>query len=437
MKQILSYIFAAAVLLNIVGCSREQKNLFDESAAERLQAQQEAVELYLTTAPNGWEMRYFPYPDAAGYAFLMRFSADGSVTVAAKNSVSSRNAYTEETSLWDTDGTQGCVLSFHSYNKLFSVFADPGSDGVGHNGDYEFFVLPDFDENHFNLKGKKHGAYVALHKLADNQEWTAYFDAIDVYNAEIFDDNDGIDMLYWDGAKQTSMTYNEGQFTFTVNGEEQARGFVVTPSGVHFYSGFLLADSVTAVKDFVLAEDKQTLKTADGVAFLSSNYTAADFFAHKFTKYSRWIYTADGTDSQTQGAVEAIRQLGLAKGANINNLAYEMTVSTNSMGKQTFSYALYVSYLVENKVFGGRVVLDYVNKNDLLTFTYKSHEDALKPLFARLADTEEEAVALFTDIFCGTFTPKSYTGSALNMTQLLLERADGTSIHVRADKIIM
>jgi len=436
MKHTLLYVFAAAVLLSVAGCSREQKNLFDESAAERLQAQQEAVELYLTTAPNGWEMRYFPYPEAAGYAFLMKFEADGSVKIATKNPVSTKNVYAEETSLWDTDGTQGCILTFNSYNTLFSIFADPGSDGVGHSGDYEFFVLPDFDEKHFNLKGKKHDAYISLNRLSDNQDWEAYFDAIDVYNADIFDDNDGIDMLYWDGEKQKSMTYNKGQFTFEADGEQQERGFIVTPSGIHFYTGFLLADSVTYVKDFDLSEDKQILKTEDGIAFISSNYSAADFFAHKFTKYSRWTYIAEGSDTQTQNAVEHIRQLGLAKGANINRIAYERTVSTNSMGKQTFSYALYVSYLVENKVFGGRIVLDYVNKNDLLTFTYKSHEDALKPLFARLADSQDEAAALFTDIFCGTFTPKSYTGSALNMTQLSLENTSGTSIHVKADKII-
>jgi hypothetical protein len=297
-------------------------------------------------------------------------------------------------------------------------------------------VLPDFDEKHFNLKGKKQDAYISLNRLSDNQDWEAYFDAIDVYNADIFDDNDGIDMLYWDGEKQKSMTYNKGQFTFEADGEQQERGFIVTPSGIHFYTGFLLADSVTYVKDFDLSEDKQILKTEDGIAFISSNYSAADFFAHKFTKYSRWTYIAEGSDTQTQNAVEHIRQLGLAKGANINRIAYERTVSTNSMGKQTFSYALYVSYLVENKVFGGRIVLDYVNKNDLLTFTYKSHEDALKPLFARLADSQDEAAALFTDIFCGTFTPKSYTGSALNMTQLSLENTSGTSIHVKADKII-
>lgn len=427
---------AAAALLNLAGCSREQKNLFDESAAERLQAQEQTIRTYLTSATNGWEMRYFPTPDAAGYAFLMKFEKDGSVTIAAKNAISSKDTYAEETSLWGMDGTQGCVLTFHSYNKLFSIFADPLDDGLGYNGDYEFFVLQGASEDHIYLKGKKQSAYVTLNKLADDVDWQAYFAAIDNYYAEIFEDNDEIDMLYWNGEKEITVTYNEGQFTYDDNGITQYRGFIVTPTGVHFYTGFPMADSVRIAKDFDLAADKQTLRTADGEAFISSSFSAADFFAHKLTKYSRWAYVADGSDAQTQQAVEAIVQAGLAKGANINRIAYERSISTNSRGSQVTTYALYIAYLVENKVFGGRITLNYTNANDKLTFTYKSHDKALKPLFARLADTESEAVALFTDIFCGVFTPQSYTGSALNMTQLLLEGENGKSIHVRADKII-
>lgn len=437
MKHTLLYVFTAAILLSMTGCKLEQKNLFDESAAERLQIQEQTIRTYLTSAVNGWEMLYFPYPDAAGYAFLMQFEADGSVKIAAKNSISSKNMYQEETSLWGMDGTQGCVLTFHSYNNLFSTFADPGSDGVGHSGDYEFFVLSDATENQIRLKGKKHEAYVLMNKLADNLDWKTYFDKIDYYNAEIFDDNDGIDMLFWDGESEIKMTYDEGTFTYEKDGEEQTRGFIITPTGVHFYSGFLMADSVTYAKDFDLAEDKQTLKTEDGRAFISSSYSAADFFAYKFSKYSRWFYVEEGTDAQTQNAVKAIHDKALAKGANINNIAYERTESVNGRGIVTYTYALYIAYLVENKVFGGRITMTFQQTGDQVTLSYRAYDKTLDPLFARLADTTSEATAMFSDIFCGTFTPKSYSGSALNMTQLLLEGENGKAIHVKADKIIL
>lgn len=435
MKQILLYVFAAVVLIGTMGCSRQEADLFDQSAAERLHATEDALRDNLCSARNGWELCYFPYPDAAGYAFLMKFEADGSVKIAAKNRISTKDNYMEETSLWDIDGTQGCILTFNSYNTLFSVFSDPLSDGVGYSGDYEFVVLTSEDKDHIRLKGKKNQAYISLNKLETGVIWKEYFDMIDDYNADIFDDNDGVDMLFWDGASQIKMTYEDGMFTYEKDGEEQSRGFIITPTGVHFYSGFLMADSVTYAKDFKLTEDKQLLKTDDGKAFLSSSYTAADFFAHKFTTYSRWAYVAEDTDAKTKADFEAIRQLGLAKGADINGVAYERTTTTDSRGAKTFAYALYISYLVDGKVFGGRIVLNHKNANEQLTFSYKSHEDALKPLFARLAATETDAAKLFCDIFCGTYKPESYTGSALNMTQLLLQ-GENRTIHVIADKMI-
>ena len=136
MKQILLYVFAAVVLIGTMGCSRQEADLFDQSAAERLHATEDALRDNLCSARNGWELCYFPYPDAAGYAFLMKFEADGSVKIAAKNRISTKDNYMEETSLWDIDGTQGCILTFNSYNTLFSVFSDPLSDGVGYSGDY-------------------------------------------------------------------------------------------------------------------------------------------------------------------------------------------------------------------------------------------------------------------------------------------------------------
>lgn len=437
MKHTLIYLFAVLTLLSAIGCSRQEESLFEQSATERLQAQQDSVRSNLLSATNGWELLYFPHPDAAGYAFLMRFQGDGSVTIAAKNAISSNSVYTEETSCWSTDGTQGCTLTFNTYNSLFSIFSDPLDDGLGYYGDFEFIVLNTSDKQRLNLKGKKHGAYLSLNRLPDDQGWEDYFAKIDNYYTEVFNDNDGIDMFFWDGKSQMQMVYENGMYKYTVNDEEQERGFVVSPTGVHFYSGFLMADSVTRVKDFVLAEDKQTLKSESGEAFIGTHYTAADFFAYKFTKYSKWIYTDEGSDSKTQTSLQSIRELAQANGAELYQIAYERIASLDSRGRRTYSYALHVTYLVDNKLFGGRINLAYVNKDGVIKLTYSDYEASLAPLFARIASTPEDGLKLFTDAFCGTFAPRSYTGSGLNMTQLLLEREDGASLHVIADKIIM
>lgn len=443
MKHTLIYMIAVLTLLSVTSCNRNESRLFDQSADERLQARAEAIHDKLVDAPNGWEMLYFPYPDAAGYAFLMKFQDNGDVVIAAKNTVSSENILRSESSCWAIDATQSVVLTFHTYNTLFSIFADPQGDGIGENGDYEFILLNAEDgEDYIRMKGKKHEAYMRMNQLAEDVDWRQYLLDIDALRAKTFTDNDGTEMIYWDGANEKTLKYSDGRFIFKENKEEVERGFILTPSGMHFYSGLLRADQKTYAQDFVLVdeEDRTLLKTEDGEAWIGSKYTAADFFAYKFTKYSRWMYVAEDSDAETQAAVQAILDAAKANGATINNIGYErVTTVTSRSGQEVrnYTYAMYISYLAEGKQFGGRINLNHSNKDDVLTFSYKSYEEPLLPLFARIADTPADAAARFTDAFCGTFRPESYCGSTLNLTQLLLKDADGTTIHVKADKIVM
>lgn len=435
MKHTLLYVLTAATLFGLASCNRQEENLFDQSAADRLHAMQQAVSDKLVGASNGWELNYFPYPDNAGYAILAQFKNDGTVKLAAKNPVSSKNLYKEETSMWDIDGTQGCVLTFHTFNTLLSIFADPLGDGVGYNGDYEFVVLPSGADT-VRLKGKKHGAYISMIRLNSSQDWKQYFAAIDEFNDETFTDNDGMVMSYWDGEKEIPVTYHSGMFTYSVDGEEMDRGFIVNPQGMHFYSGLPLAGNSNMAQDFVLSDDKKVLKTQDGKAFISGTYTASDFFMYRFTNYSRWLYMADGSDATTQARVNTLCQQALSKGAEISNIAYERTTVVSGTGRKSYAYGLHITYLVEGKQFGGSITLNQTVTSDAITFQYKSHDEALNPLFTRI-DPMGGAVDQIMQIFGGTFTPESYTGSALNMTQLKLNKADGTSIHIKAEQIIM
>jgi hypothetical protein len=440
MKHTLLYVLAGCLLIGTAGCSRQEKDLFDQSAADRLHATQKAVSDNLTSAGNGWEMRYFPSPDMPGYALLARFSNNGTVTIAAKNSVSSKNTYKEETSMWKMDGTQGCVLSFDTYNTLFSIFADPLSDGVGYAGDYEFVVLKN-ETNSLSLKGKKHGAYITFNRLSDKQDWMEYFDAIDELNAETFTGNDGIKMTYWDGAKAISVVYDDGTFTYQKDNEDILRSFLVTPSGIHFYTGLPLANSTSNAKDFVLSEDKQVLKTADGNAFIASNFTAVDFFKYRFTNYSRWLYEEEGTDARTRERIDSISKAVSTMGAEISDYAYECYTSTSQLGGRVYNYALRINYTVEGKLFSGRINFNSNITDDVITFSYKSYDESLNPLFMRMNGDQEAGdggAKKICDIFCDTFTPESYTGSALNMTQLKMNgKNNGSCIHIKAERIIM
>lgn len=442
MKHTLLYVLAIATLCSLAGCSRQEKNLFDQSAAERLHAMEQSVQDNLVSATSGWEMRYFPSPDDAGYAILAHFHNDGTVTMAAKNEVSSKNTYKQETSLWGVDGTQGCVLTFHSYNKLFSIFADPLDDGIGYYGDYEFVVLKN-ETNTIYLKGKKHGAYITMNRMTNVSSWEEYYAAVDDFNAKTFTDNDGIDMTYWDGAKKIQVIYNNGIFTYKNGDEEENRGFLVTPSGMDFYSGLPIAGSSAKAQHFVLSDDLKTLKTTDGKEYISSNYTPVEYFVYRLKKHSRWVYLADNSDAATRAFVDSVNAALKPYNVVINTIAYEVTSSKSQTGALNYNYGLRINYLFDGMQFGGRINFSNTITSDAITLKYKSHDEELKPLFIRLdasgADvpTGDGVEQIFCRIFAGTFVPESYTGSALNLTQLRFKRADGASIHVKAENVIM
>lgn len=435
MKKIL-YIFTLAAVV-FTSCSRDEESLFDKSAAERVQAKQSELKNFLTSAENGWEMHYFPYPDAAGYAFLCQFNENGSVRIAAKNSISSYNIYKEEVSLWATDASQSGVLTFNTYNTLFSIFADPGDDGVGHNGDYEFVIMG-YDADCIRLKGKKHGAYIQMYRLANDVVWENYFDRIDAFFNNIFRGNEGIQMLYTDGDTIYEATYNSGAFTYkNRNDEEESKGFIITPTGLHFYSGCPQHGTDALAKDFV-ADDAGTKLycTSNNEAFFMSGYTPSEFFAYKFTKLNRWIYTEEGTDAATVAAVNEIKSLAAANGAEITRLAYDFYYTINSRtGTKIPHYAFYISYLVDQKLFEGRLTCNFSEGEGVLTYSYVSTEKTLNALMERIDADPAVAAAKICDIFMGSYTASSYTGTLLNMVQMLLTSTenDNKFIHVIAD----
>ncbi len=410
-----SVLILSALVMVLASCSREEGNLFDKTAAERLLEQRAQAITYLTDAPHGWEMRYFPSPDAAGYALICDFKADGSVRVAAKNQISSNNSYKTETSLWDIDYTQSVTLTFNSYNDLLHIFSDPLSDGIGYNGDYEFVILQS-SPDYFYLKSKKRGAYIDMFKLNEGQDWEAYFEDIDYFNALTFSGNDEAQFTYIGYDTILTMTYEDGTLTYSRNGADTVLGFVLTPGAMHFYNQSPTANGISA-KDFVINEDTSKLIcTADNAIYFVSEFTPADYFNFKFNKGALWSYRAAGTDATTNAAIEAIKSDAAAKGATIHNINYARRKVNNG----DYAYILLVNYDVEGKLFQGYLNLRYTNTANKITFRYRSADASIEPLLLRLGSTTAEGAARLTDIFCDTFTASSYSGSKLNLVEMVL-----------------
>lgn len=201
MKKILFSALLMGAAMTFVGCAGEEDNLFDGSAAERLQqAKVEYIDL-LTKPSNGWVFLYSPTNDttqigSVGYLMTANFRKDMSVTVGASNLFTS-NRYDEATSLWDVLLDNGPVLSFNSYNRCLHAFSDPSdvpfTTGTGHDetgtgvgGDYEFIIIGGDEVNGMTLKGKKRGAYSLLFPMEEGYTSASYMDDVDKTFSKFF-----------------------------------------------------------------------------------------------------------------------------------------------------------------------------------------------------------------------------------------------------------
>lgn len=193
-------------------CSRDEESLFDKSAAERAREAVENAFDVLTTAENGWEMAYFPNleADAKGYNMVLKFNKNGNVSVTAKNMATTANKImTDTASTWVVKSDYGPLLSFDTYNDVFHAFSDPGNDGAGMLGDYEFLILKATPELVL-LKGKKHSAYTVMRPMKTT-DLAAYFASCEKLQKVLFGNNN-IVTLNQDGTKMYLYEGASGQF---------------------------------------------------------------------------------------------------------------------------------------------------------------------------------------------------------------------------------
>jgi hypothetical protein len=223
MKKICAFAILLTSALTFTGCSREQEDVFDKSAAERLNEVSNLYSQRLTSSKGGWVMEYYPDADnedlvtGVGYLIMTRFYGNGSVYTGMKNAASdeyesipeerNRNIWRKkntdsifltDSSAWEVITDMGPVLSFNSYNKCLGRFSDPedlgrtpnkydDEAGKGYQGDYEF-VMVDVPEggNHILLKGKKRNVYQRLTRLPEGTDFETYLDDIKDFNSNFF-----------------------------------------------------------------------------------------------------------------------------------------------------------------------------------------------------------------------------------------------------------
>lgn len=238
MKKILLLCLFAPLWFS--SCLFEDKDLFDRSATERMEARLQESRAVLKSASNGWVMSYYPSPtqEFGGYTLFVRFGDHDQVEVASEVG---GDATQTHSSLYEVISGEGPVLTFNTGNPFIHYFAiapnpdDIGTSDMGMQGDYEFIIL-DAQPERVVLKGRKTGNRIILTPIAAGVDWKAlmqqYITATNEMKFKLctYTTPNGL-------RASASRTYRTLTFTYTVGGEEVATtaAFRYTPAGIQFY----------------------------------------------------------------------------------------------------------------------------------------------------------------------------------------------------------
>lgn len=210
------YLFIAVAVVSLFSaCNRDEKSLFDQSAAERAQSTLDNAQKMLV-AHDSWEMLYFANRESRGYNIVVKFFSNGKVIASAQNALTTKNQLLTDSSTWVLRNDYGPIISFDTYNKVLHAWADPQEDGDGYLGDYEFLIL-EANANRIMLKGKKHSAYIILRPMP-KMEIADYFKTCNSQLSKYFG-NDAIMTLYQGGNAYYLHNGASGIFTLTAVGK--------------------------------------------------------------------------------------------------------------------------------------------------------------------------------------------------------------------------
>lgn len=221
-----------ALCLAFTACTYEEEDLFEQSAAQRLNASAKEYRELLTSSQYGWAMEYWPNNGTmGGYVFTAKFAEDGSVEMCSEEDITyDGKTYTPGdafTSNYSVKSEQGTILTFDSYNPLFHKFSEPqGSSNVsGYNSDYEFvFMRTSENQDTVYFRGKKYGQEMALTRLGESAG--KYMKRITAFNG-----------LYLVGIHKMIVGTEEYRIAFHPKANSNTKSFIVFTSN-NSYSWF-------------------------------------------------------------------------------------------------------------------------------------------------------------------------------------------------------
>lgn len=242
MKRIYNILFTLIAILSFTSCSNDIDEVFDKPSAERVNDAIAEYKTVLTSAENGWLMKYYPKANTkyGGYNLLLKFGTDGNVTAMSD----ALGADSKATSHYKLEQSASVVLSFDEYNKVIHFFSDPanpagvGDNGKGMEGDLEFRVLTATADSVVML-GKKRGTKIVMTPMAKDADWAETISHIDDLEQEMQFPKYTCEVN--DVKYVATSSYRTITFTSS-NAEEGSttEPYIVTDKGIEFYEPITL-----------------------------------------------------------------------------------------------------------------------------------------------------------------------------------------------------
>ena len=340
MKKIFSTVLLIAGALMFAGCAGEEEDLFDKSAAERLNETGKIYSTRLQSAEAGWVMEYYPTNTeetykGRGYLIMADFDKDESVTL-AMNNIMTDYEYMEEKSLWEIIADNGPVLTFNTYNEVLHCFSNPEyyESGKGFEGDYEFVMIDVPEDGQFiMLKGKKRGTYVRLTRLPAGTNFEEYLNDVNAFFNKYFPENVVNENVIFVGGEKYAINNGNagimGMYPYDGDAitETTEHPFLITKRDGKYYLRFRSNIKANEVEEqeFVFDEAGDRFVGVTNSENLISGPDPSVFFRQYMQQGYFWMFTPT---SEMTGNIATVLQTVVSEFAskkyNVQNIKFSM-----------------------------------------------------------------------------------------------------------------
>ena len=181
MKRIIYLFLCLTLPAAVQSCLIEEKDIFEESAVERVEAYLNSYKTLLSSNEDCWLLEYYAEEEQSygGYVYILKFEDEQVTAYFQLAEDCSRTV----TSYYNLVGDDGPVLTFDTYNEYLHYFATPNiTDYEALHGDYEFNVMGKSDDgSEIYLRGKKTGNSMVLRKF--DKDPVEYLNAVNSVSA--------------------------------------------------------------------------------------------------------------------------------------------------------------------------------------------------------------------------------------------------------------